>query len=331
MNLTFESKTYAECADFLKLIFEGKEYKLNEFSATFKKDNFDLEQLLPRCEIIYRGRKMSYDEYVTETRNDVSRLASFTRYRDEVAPIELALSIGDHDYYKAAKFIGKAENCISTARYYYYQSSNILDYDCRVNWKSGYNGIYAIRTMNFETAIVWYNNCFDYIIQVAFLAFGLYKGLKKYRTDSSLEEILKLCTYNSLKMLYENNPDNKGLSKLWDIIETCRIERQDLNDWANYSKHKGGLGFLGLKPDFPVQVYMAAPGGKPECRTSEFESIILDIDECKDTVVAAHNSLVKCLNELMEFIDFPRGQFSLDDKGRFVLPDPAKYHKVIIS
>ena len=42
MDITFESKTYAECADFLKLLFEGREYTLDEFSASFKKNNFDL-------------------------------------------------------------------------------------------------------------------------------------------------------------------------------------------------------------------------------------------------------------------------------------------------
>lgn len=330
MEIIFESKTYAECADFLKLVFENKEYSLDEFSAAFKKNNFDLERLLPHCDIIYRGNRISYNDYVADLRNELSQLGFFTRYRDEIAPIEFSLSIGDYDYYKAAKFTGKAENCISTARYYYYQSLNILDYDCRVNWKSGYNGIYALRAMNFETAIVWYNNCFDYIIQIAFLAFGLYRGLKKYSADSSFEDILKLCTYNSLKTLHENNPDNEGLSMLWDIIETCRIERQDLNDWANYSKHKGGLGFIGLKPEFPVQVYMAEPGGKPQRRTSEFDTVTLDIDECKESVIVAHNALIKCLNDLMDLIDFPQGQFTLNAENKIVLPDPTKYHKVIL-
>lgn len=330
MNITFESKTHAKCADFLKLLFEGREYTLDEFSAAFKKKNFDLEQLLPQCEIIYRSHKMSYNEYVVELRNELAQLGKFTRYREEIAPIEVSLSIGDYDYYKAAKFVGKAESCISTARYYYYQSANILDYDCRVNWKAGYNGIYALRTMNFETAIVWYNNCFDYIIQIAFLAFGLYKGIKKYSSDLPFEEVLKLCTYNSLKTLHENKPDNEGLSQLWDIIETCRADRQDLNDWANYAKHKGGLGYVGLKPESPVLVYMAEPGGKPECRTSEFDTITLDIDECKENVIAAHNALIKCLNDLLDFIDFPQGQLTLNAENKIVLPDPAKYHKVLL-
>lgn len=68
MDITFESKTYAECADFLKLLFEGNAYALDELSTAFKKNNFDLEQLLLQCEIIYRGRKLSYNEYVNNLR-----------------------------------------------------------------------------------------------------------------------------------------------------------------------------------------------------------------------------------------------------------------------
>ena len=140
----------------------------------------------------------------------------------------------------------------------------------------------------------------------------------------------KFCTYNALKTLHENNPDNEGLSQLWDIIETCRVDRQALNDWANYAKHKGGLGFVGLKPESPVLVYMAEPGGKPERRTSEFDTITLDIDECKENVIAAHNALIKCFNDLLDFIDFPQGQFTLNAENKIVSPDPAKYHKVIL-
>lgn len=90
------------------------------------------------------------------------------------------------------------------------------------------------------------------------------------------EEILKICTYNTLKNLHENNLDNLGLTNLWYIIETCRIARQDLNDWANYAKHKGGIGFVGLKPESPIQIYIGSANGGYESLISEFESITLD-------------------------------------------------------
>ena len=328
MEFTIQAKTYAECADFLKLVFDGQEYTLSEFSAAFKRKEFDLDQMLPQCEILYRGQKKKFEEYLMERRELAKRLAFFTRCRDVVQPIEINLAIGDPEYYQAAKFLEKAETCLQTARYYFIKSTDILEYDCCVHWQAGYLTIYGIRSMNFSTAIIWYNNCFDYIIQVAFLAFSLYRGIKRYSENLTFEEILKMCTYNALKTLHNNEPDNVGLTNLWNIIEECRVSRQDLNDWANYFKHKGGLGFIGLKPEFPVQVFVGNPNGDFKSRISEFEAITLDMDCCIEKVVSAHEALIKCLHRLMDFINFPAGQCSINSEGKFVLPDKNTYRKV---
>ena len=142
--------------------------------------------------------------------------------------------------------------------------------------------------------------------------------------------MLKLCTYNALKVLHENNPENIALTELWNIIERCRILRQELNDWANYSKHKGGLGFVGLKPESPVQIVIGKPGGGYEVRTSEFEPISIDMDQCVEKVISAHEALINCMNELMDYIDFQAAQHSIDEQGRFVFPDKSSYRKVTL-
>ncbi len=331
MNLTFQSKTYASCNDFLKLIYNNNEYTLSSFSEAFKEKNFDLDILLPQCTLIYRDKKISYEEYIAFRRDVANRLNFFNRYREELIPIEFHLAISDKAYYQAAKFLGKAEECLQTARYYFYQSTDILEYDCVLNWKSGYQGIYALRTMNFQTAIIWYNNCFDYIVQIAFLAFELYRNVKRYNDGLDFEEILKMCTYNTMKVLHENQPKNTELSNLWNLIEECRIARQDLNDWANYSKHKGGLGFVGLRPESPFQIYVGKPGEPMESRVSEFESIIIDIDDCVEKIISAHNALIKCLNNLMDFINFPGAKYSINDEGKLVIPDKKTYRKIVLS
>lgn len=331
MKFTIEAKTYAECENFLRIIYEGKEYTLGEFSSTYKENNFDIEKMLPECKILYRGQKKTFNDYVSEQRRLAERLEFFTRYHDNVMPIEISLAISDPEYYQAAKFLEKAETCLQTARYYFLQSADILEYDCCVNWKAGYLAVYGIRAMNFSTAIIWYNNCFDYIVQIAFLAFGLYKGIKRYNESLPFEEVLKLCTYNSLKTLHDNNPDNIGLTDLWNIIEKCRAARQDLNEWANYSKHKGGLGFVGLKPDSPFQIFVGTPDGGYESRISEFEAIILDMDQSVEKVVASHEALTKCLRELMDFINFPAAQHSINSEGKFVIPDKSTYRKVSLE
>ena len=328
MNFTIQAKTIAGSNGFLKLIYQDSEYSLEEFSTAFKEKEFDLDRLLPQCSIVYRGEKMTFDEYVIKQRTISNRLQFFTRYHNEVLPIEISLAIADKEYYQAAKFLEKAETCLQTARYYFYQSTDILEYDCCVNWSAGYQAIYDLRSMNFQTAIIWYNNCFDYIVQVAFLAFGLYKGIRRYNDGLPFEEVLKMCTYNALKTLHDNQPTNVGLTNLWNIIEGCRIARQDLNDWANYSKHKGGLGFVGLKPESPIQIIIGTPEEGYESRISEFEAITLDMDQSVEKVILAHEALMKCMNELMDLINFSAAQHSINDQGQFVFPDQSTYRKV---
>ena len=78
MNVTIQAETYAECNDFLRLIYNGKEYSLPDFSSEFKAEDFSLDHLLPKCDIVYRGNKMTYDEYVNRQRSISTQLNFFT-------------------------------------------------------------------------------------------------------------------------------------------------------------------------------------------------------------------------------------------------------------
>lgn len=331
MKFTFEAKSIAKCSDFLELIYEGERYSLQAFSEKYKKSMFDLDRMLPSCSFVYRGKLISFEEYKNARLQLSEQLPFFRRYHEEIFPLEIGLAISSPAYYKASKFLEKAENCLQTARYYFLESTNILEFDCRLNWKAGYAAIYDVRSMDFSTAIIWYNNCFDYIIQVAFLAFELYKGTKKYSETMLFEDILKICSYNTLKMFHDNNPDNSGLNDLWNIIETCRIGRQKLNDWANYSKHKGGLGFVGLKPELPYAIFIRSPNGEIEPRTSELDAVTIDLDESIEDVVKAHNALINCMNSLIDLIGFDKAIHTIDAEGRFVIPDKKDYCKVTLK
>lgn len=330
MKFAFEAKSTAACSEYLELIYEGERYSLQTFSEKYKSGMFDLDRMLPSCTLVYRGKTISFEEYKNTRLQLSERLPFFRRYHDAILPLEIGLAISSPSYYKASKFLEKAENCLQTARYYFMASANILEFDCRINWMAGYGAIYDVRSMNFSTAIIWYNNCFDYIIQVAFLAFELYKSAKRYSETMSFEDILKICSYNTLKTFHDNNPDNSGLNDLWNIIETCRIGRQKLNDWANYSKHKGGLGFIGLKPESPYAVFVQNSDGVMEPRTSELDAITIDMDECIDDVVNAHNALINCLNSLIDLIGFENAIHTIDAEGRFVIPDKKAYCKVTL-
>lgn len=331
MQFTVESKTVSECIEYLMLEYHGKKYTLDKFSETFKEKEFQLESLLPECYIIYRDKVLSFDDY-KKTRLQLSNeLHVVQRYGKDIFPLEMNLAICNYDYYKAAKFLEKAEDCLQTARFYLMKSANIIEYDCNVPWRYGYMPIYDMRAMNFTTAIVWYNNCFDYILQIAFLAFGLFKNVHQYKEDMTFEETLRLCTFKIFRILLKEYPDVVELGRLWNIINTCHESLSELNSWANYAKHKGGIGYIGLKPKAPFQILVESSKGVIESRTSEFEPIKLDMDLNIDTVVSAHKALCKCIEDLVDFINFEGAKYRIDENGNFEIPDRSTYVKVNLS
>lgn len=328
MQITFESMTTSGCISYLLLEYAGKQYSLDEFSATFKKAEYQVDSMLPECKIVYRGTAISFEEYKASRIRLSDQLTIFQKYSNDVLPMEVYLAICNYDYYKAAKFLEKAENCLQTARYYLMQSADIIEYDCNIPWKYGYQPIYEIRATNFTTAIVWYNNCFDYILQIVFLAFELFKKVRRYRADMSFEEKLSLCTFKLFRDLHREHPDNEDFTHLWNILERCHNAISILNEWANYAKHKGGIGYVGLKPDSPFQIYIGTPDGTTESRTSEFESIKLDMDKSVSTLVDVHKALGSCLEEIVAFIDFGACRYVITENGEFEIPDKSSYVKI---
>ena len=186
----------------------------------------------------------------------------------------------------------------------------------------------SIFILTFTTAIVWYNNCFDYILQIVFLAFELFKKVRRYRADMSFEEKLSMCTFKVFRDLHREYPDNEEFTQLWDILKRCHNAISELNEWANYAKHKGGIGYVGLKPDSPFQVYIGTTDGSMESRTSEFESIKLDMDESVSVLVEAHKALVSCLEEIVDFIDFESCRYTITEDGKFDIPEKSSYVKI---
>lgn len=328
MNIRFKAKTVPDCVNYLKIKYEDSVYTLEEFSEKYKKTHFDIDILLQHCSIVYRNNEESFAEYCENRKNFAERLRFYDRCYREILPLDPGLQISNYEFYQAEKFLEKAEECLQTARYYLLKSQELFDYDCNIHWKTGYGPMFNIRCMNFKTAVVWYNNCFDYILQIPFLAFQLYKGLRGYKDDMTFDELLKMCTFSAFKKLHEENEDNDNLTELWNIVSKCRTAISDITDWANFSKHKGGLGFIGLKPESPFQIYIKKEGSIQK-RTNEFECIKLDLDQAIEKTVSIHNALYDCLDELVDFIEFDKAIHTVVD-GKIMIPDKHTYVKIIM-
>lgn len=328
MQVRIESRTIAECIEFLKLKYRGRIYSLDEFSEANKTREFQIERLLPECSIIYRGETLTFEAY-KEARIKLSdQLEMPQKYAKEIFPREIHLAICNDSYYKAAKFLEKTEECIQTARYYLMQGADIIKYDCDIPWKYGYQPIYDIRTINFTTAIIWYNNSFDYILQIAFLAFELFKKDKRFKDTMQFEELLRLCTFKTFSDIHSVYKHDASFKELWNILNDCHDAILDVNNWANYAKHKGGIGYVGLRPESPYKIYVGDNNGKVESRTSEFEPIILDIDKEVSTLINTHKELCNCLEKLVNFIGFENCAFTIDKDGNFDVPKESEYVKI---
>jgi hypothetical protein len=220
MNIKFESSTTAQCKNYLKIIYDEREYSLEEFSNKYKTNDFSLDIKLKECILVYRGRKMTYEE-IGKSNTDFSEDIYFLRkYVKEIYPIEHSLFISNRDYYKASKYINKFEKCLQTARYYLLSSHDLIKTDFEFNWNNGYGLFFLIRTMDFTTSVVWYNSCFDYMLLTIYFAFGVYTKMDGYSDEDSHETLLKRCTYYSLGEIYSKYKTVPNYKTLWKIINS---------------------------------------------------------------------------------------------------------------
>ena len=65
-----------------------------------------------------------------------------------------------------------------------------------------------------------------------------------------------------------------------------------------------------------------------EARTSEFEPIQLDADQCISELVAGHQAICNCIAALVDFIEYPKANYRIDENGRFDIPEKSTYVKI---
>lgn len=331
MNITFTAKTTPECNEYFHLLYDGIDYSLEDFAKKYKTTDFSLDEKLKESIIMYRGEKMTYEELGKAIYAFSEELKFIDRYTKEIYPSEHLLLMSNRDYYKAAKYINKTEKCFQTARYYLMNSYNLIttDFDC--NWCSGYGPQFLLRTMNFTTAVIWYNSCFDYLLQVVYFAFGIYKKTHGYTELTSHEDLLKKCTYITMGEIYSCYKTIPNYKALWKIITKCFNALSEINKWANYIKHKGGISFAGLNPPDPFLVKMTDLAGNVIAESSNFESIEIDLDNSLNILRDTHKALYVCINDLIDFIDFRSAiPQKHPKKDGLLTPNITSYVKVIL-
>ncbi|MBU5316275.1 hypothetical protein KQI30_08325 [Clostridium bornimense] len=141
---------------YLKIIYEGSTYRINEFSDKFENPNdiFYIDRLIRKCNIEYKGNRFSYDELENLICNKINNIELSEQFEKKIYPLQYKLFVVDKDYYCASQLIKSAENMLSYGRYQLIEGMTILEHNFNINWGCGYSGLFLLRSIKINNAIM---------------------------------------------------------------------------------------------------------------------------------------------------------------------------------
>lgn len=327
-NITIKVNQTAESKYYCKLIFENREYTFEEFSKVFKVENLDKK--LEKCIIRYRNKDISFNDMLDINKKFNSQLELPDLYHNNLYNIEFNISLSDKDYYVGVKHAEALEQAISKARYWLLMSHEIVLSNFECNWESGYLAQYWLRTMRFESSLLWYNACEDYLLQMIWFSFELYKRHYKYNKNMKYNDLLKLCSLKSVLIILDHNKKSTESKNLVNIIRKYNKNLSELRDWANKLKHRGNLNFKGSYIGNGWEMVMKNTSGDCIFSSKDFEPMILDLDEAIIKLAKIHEEIIKYSYEIINFINFKAAISIKTQDGKIMILDKKQYRKILL-
>lgn len=325
MDMRFTSKNQAKSIDYLKIEYNSHLYNLEQFSALGSSSK-ELEQLIQKSNLIYNDRKLSYVEYESSIEDFAKKLEILNVYSTLDAK---QINMIDVDYCYSIKLIKSLEEYLMYGRYSLIKGFTILDYDCNLYWSGGYCGVYAVRGISIRNAILNYNNCYDILMQVVFIAFGLYKNHPNYTSKTNIEEVLNWCDYKYLASIYSRFKGIPNFKELWKLMTEGWESISKVRCWANDLKHKKNIVFDGeyIQPLFKKVVIRRSDGEKLDY--SKFEPETLNMESVINDLVKTHTEFISLSRRIIRFINYDSCVLHPYKTG-FSLPEKESYKKVIV-
>lgn len=235
---------------------------------------------------------------------EVNNLRSIDYSYDLISKYEGIFLEGDTGLIIASQKIQELERIFSSAKFALVKGSH--------DKHQGVSGDDAQTVIRFEflkNAIIWYNSCYDYILQIVYFGFDFNKPIS---CRSEYLKELKNCRYiknqKTSKTFYTEfekialkNPDAQDL---FERLNTFYFENKGkLRDWANKLKHQGGieLDILYTKP-------LGYGFRNEDCKElfSDYYIIptIISLDEVIKEGIRVHIEIVQIVDYLYNFIGF---------------------------
>ena len=93
VNSVVTARSEAECLNFLRLIYEGKEYTCDGLKKYVNENGLNFDTVLKEITIKYRGNSKKYLEYVDEFNEIGFKLPASELYLNKYSILEINLTI----------------------------------------------------------------------------------------------------------------------------------------------------------------------------------------------------------------------------------------------
>lgn len=303
-SFEFSTNSKIESVNYLKLKYLNNIYSIEEFLKEFP-NKYEYDTILENCFILYRGKETSYSEFWNEMLSIYKSLEFSEVYINEILENENTIIINNFNLYRGGRFVHKAEKCIEIARYYLMLSAQYFPTVNNYNWQYGYSPYFYERSNHLLTSIIWYNNCFDYILQIIYLSQKLYSNNNKIGPKSRIETIIKSCDYKVVMKELKRETTNLKYQQLIKVLEVISVSRVEIKELANSIKHRGGLNVNGLEPKKMYKIDLLDDNGEVTFSSRELEEVKelnIDIDAILPKLYEEHNRYVKAIREIVNII-----------------------------
>lgn len=264
--------------DCLKILYQGKEHRLEELRAEQKMFEKSLE--VPE----YLQTDQAYD-----------------------------FVCNDPGYKLALGFLNDLYFQITSARFALLMGHKKIHDSNYVSWESGALGQLWLRSQYLRNSIIWYNSSYDLLWQAVWFGYSLFRKInfgkptRKIQNINSKETFNKLlssCNYSKVYSALELVEESEGMESaqmLLKEIESFNVSEQQtkIREWANSLKHRGSFKIK--------ELYNPKSGLSIGTFDSNYtEPLLIEIDDIPDTLKEYHISFCNLVRFTFDFFDFQK-------------------------
>jgi hypothetical protein len=248
--------------------------------------------------ITYKGQDYTLKQLIQDNNDFMKSLAIPEALNLPPADLKFT-SLGDFGYLIARDKFRHLYGLLATARFAASEAHKKL-HKGPVLWSSGYTGQMWVRSQYLKNAVLWYNSCDDYLLQIIWFAFD-FVNPNKLRSPNIYKRALRGCRWESLLAKLEYRNMETDVAFLLKEIKSLRtdVHVKSVRDIANSLKHHADIYIKDL--DLPPDYILTSDQGFNSAAVADKP---LDLDDAAILLQRAHQKITEFATFLLHFIDF---------------------------